>query len=302
MAEITEASDSQSSRRSAVSTGASDSRWSAFMKAGTATRSHAASPSASAGGGSSHGWESSPQTSGHVGGWSWTPASPNALSLKALSAVMVGVADSGPSMTPVGLPLPAATASSADMGSGDGVRMRASPENGARLEMTSMASAASAVSSSCLVRLTQRRATHACFLTPLPPKRGLSAQFWQVPQSVALQGPHLPQRWSRAACRRPSPRGDPPAALRPCLAEESSRSPESIMLPRSDSLSNVPMRSSMCSSKSKEASKKPGGSKPPELMWTTLVFLRGESPLSSPLARIWMQRRITQACFLTPGP
>lgn len=67
------------------------------------------------------------------------------------------------------------------------------------------------------------------------------------------------------------------------------------------SLSNVPMRSSMCSSKSKEASKKPGGSKPPELMWTTLVFLRGESPLSSPLARIWMQRRITQACFLTPA-
>uniref|UniRef100_A0A7S4B6Q8 Uncharacterized protein n=1 Tax=Chrysotila carterae TaxID=13221 RepID=A0A7S4B6Q8_CHRCT len=52
----------------------------------------------------------------------------------------------------------------------------------------------SSSSSSLLLRLTHRRATQACFLTPFPPKRGLSAQFWHRPQSRPLHATHLPQR------------------------------------------------------------------------------------------------------------
>mmetsp|Transcript_37455 Transcript_37455/g.93150 ORF Transcript_37455/g.93150 Transcript_37455/m.93150 type:complete len:249 (-) Transcript_37455:523-1269(-) len=79
----------------------------------------------------------------------------------------------------------------------------------------------------------QRRATHACFFTPLPPNLGLSAQLWHSPQSPRLHGRHLPQRRSRgpaflsffsaappldvacersALCGAPASSGRPPSA------------------------------------------------------------------------------------------
>eukprot|EP00962_Isochrysis_galbana_P040217 scaffold14547_cov84-Isochrysis_galbana.AAC.1 len=49
------------------------------------------------------------------------------------------------------------------------------------------------------LRTMQPRRTHACFLTPGPPCRGLSRQWMQASQSGATQPVQAPQRTDRAA-------------------------------------------------------------------------------------------------------